>query len=310
VSDQRETMIAMREAHHIASSDAYFNARHFSVDTRDRRLCFEAGFNRGFEAERDLIESLAAQLAEERKQHDKSRADAHALADSLEEQLAAAQSRLAEIEAQEPVAWASENVVPLRGNGDNHPAILTPFKCAANTVPLYARPVTPAAQTVAPAADLVREGLDYFERSGDAGDKKYVAAIRAALASQQPAAPAADIPDIRTTLGFIFGRFHHPDDAREIPDDVVAAVRRLERAVGPDTIVMRAKRALASQQPAAQGATDAFGVRLTSTEDGVWVHFDGPNRKAGINVSVHPIAGGWAAEYKAFLAAQQEPRHD
>lgn len=36
--------------------------------------------------------------------------------------------------------------------------------------------------------NLVDEGLAYFERSGDAGDKKYVAAIRAALANQQPAA--------------------------------------------------------------------------------------------------------------------------
>jgi hypothetical protein len=28
---------------------------------------------------------------------------------------------------------------------------------------------------------LVAEGLDYFERAGDEGDKRYVAAIRAAL---------------------------------------------------------------------------------------------------------------------------------
>lgn len=32
--------------------------------------------------------------------------------------------------------------------------------------------------------DLVAEGLDYFERGGDAGDKLYVEAIRAALAAQ------------------------------------------------------------------------------------------------------------------------------
>lgn len=37
----------------------------------------------------------------------------------------------------EPVAWASPNVIPLRGLKDNHPAILTPFQCEANTVPLY-----------------------------------------------------------------------------------------------------------------------------------------------------------------------------
>lgn len=33
---------------------------------------------------------------------------------------------------------------------------------------------------------LVLEALDYFERAGDAGDRKYVAAIRAALAARQP----------------------------------------------------------------------------------------------------------------------------
>lgn len=36
-----------------------------------------------------------------------------------------------------PVAWASQNVIPLTGGKDNHPCTLTPFKCAANTVPLY-----------------------------------------------------------------------------------------------------------------------------------------------------------------------------
>jgi hypothetical protein len=49
---------------------------------------------------------------------------------------------------QELVAWASPNVIPLRGGRDNHHAILTPFKCAANTVPLYAAP--PATQQAEP----------------------------------------------------------------------------------------------------------------------------------------------------------------
>ena len=33
---------------------------------------------------------------------------------------------------------------------------------------------------------LVQEALEYFERAGDAGDRQYVAAIRAALAARQP----------------------------------------------------------------------------------------------------------------------------
>ena len=40
--------------------------------------------------------------------------------------------------------------------------------------------------------DLVEEGLRYFELSGDAGDKRYVAAIRAALTHPQPSAAVTE----------------------------------------------------------------------------------------------------------------------
>jgi len=46
----------------------------------------------------------------------------------------------AQQDEQEPVAWASPNVIPLRGLKDNHPCILTAFKCEANTVALYTVP--------------------------------------------------------------------------------------------------------------------------------------------------------------------------
>jgi hypothetical protein len=48
--------------------------------------------------------------------------------------------KLAKADKQEPVAWASENVIPLRPGKDNHPCILTGFKCEANTIPLYTHP--------------------------------------------------------------------------------------------------------------------------------------------------------------------------
>lgn len=41
---------------------------------------------------------------------------------------------------QEPVAWASPNVIPLRGFKNNYMTILTPFKCNTNTVALYTAP--------------------------------------------------------------------------------------------------------------------------------------------------------------------------
>ncbi|MCU1169240.1 Lar family restriction alleviation protein [Stenotrophomonas maltophilia] len=44
---------------------------------------------------------------------------------------------------------------------------------------------------------LVQEALEYFERAGDAGDRQYVAAIRAALAARQPVGePVIDYEDL------------------------------------------------------------------------------------------------------------------
>jgi hypothetical protein len=45
-----------------------------------------------------------------------------------------------------------------------------------------ARAAAPKADAPAEVEALAREGLEYFERAGDAGDRKYVAAIREALA--------------------------------------------------------------------------------------------------------------------------------
>lgn len=41
---------------------------------------------------------------------------------------------------QKPAAWVSDNVIPLRGLKDNHPAILTATKCLENPIPLYTHP--------------------------------------------------------------------------------------------------------------------------------------------------------------------------
>ena len=45
-----EQAIAMREAHQIGASDAWFKARYEGLDTRHSRNIFEAGFNRGWDA--------------------------------------------------------------------------------------------------------------------------------------------------------------------------------------------------------------------------------------------------------------------
>ena len=62
-----ERYIAIRNGEEVFHSDAYFNARSDMHDTRDRRVAFEAGFNRGFDAatkrEQPAIESLRAQVA-------------------------------------------------------------------------------------------------------------------------------------------------------------------------------------------------------------------------------------------------------
>lgn len=51
---------------------------------------------------------------------------------------------LSRIKEHIPAAWISKNVFPFRPGKDNHPCILTPFKCAGNTVPLYSVAPDPA----------------------------------------------------------------------------------------------------------------------------------------------------------------------
>lgn len=48
--------------------------------------------------------------------------------------------KAAAVEATKPAAWASKNTIPLRAGKDNHPCVLTAFKCEANTVPLFTSP--------------------------------------------------------------------------------------------------------------------------------------------------------------------------
>jgi len=61
---------------------------------------------------------------------------------------------------------------------------------------------------------------------------------RLKAAPQSPVAPAvsATVPDdMRTVLAFLFERFGDTSDAGELPDEVIAAVRRLEVAPTPPT---------------------------------------------------------------------------
>ncbi|HIE5650311.1 TPA: hypothetical protein ACXNQV_002169 [Stenotrophomonas maltophilia] len=61
--------------------------------------------------------------------------------------------------------------------------IADPQVIADNIRRWFAAQPSPAVQ-----AELVQEALEYFEQSGDAGDRKYVEAIRNALAARQPVA--------------------------------------------------------------------------------------------------------------------------
>lgn len=63
--------------------------------------------------------------------------------------------------------------------------------------------------------------------------------------------------------------------------------------------VLDAEKFLSTKNPETPSVPDAFSVRLMSGEDGVWVIFDGPNKKAGLCLSAHEILKGYAAEYAA-----------
>lgn len=93
---------------------------------------------------------------------------------------------------------------------------------------------------------LAQEGLEYFERSGDAGDKKYVAAIRATIAALQ-SAHAEEVAGLRDTLlrnglvpcdspGCMCGDWHHrygwPERFREFTEALENAGHPLTNANG------------------------------------------------------------------------------
>ena len=62
MSDEHELNIARREAEQIASSEAYFAARHWSNDSIQSRKVFEAGFERAWESQRARHAALEAEL--------------------------------------------------------------------------------------------------------------------------------------------------------------------------------------------------------------------------------------------------------
>ena len=61
----------------------------------------------------------------------------------------------------EPVAWASPSVIPLREGTNNHPCVLTDTKCGANTVPLYAAPPQRKPLTEEEIFQLVKDCTNY-----------------------------------------------------------------------------------------------------------------------------------------------------
>lgn len=142
---------------------------------------------------------------------------------------------------------------------------------------------------------LVAEGLDYFERIGDAGDRKYVDSIRAALAARQPVGVSAD------TLRALADRWASDRGYTGSPaDDIRALIDKSVAALQP---VRQPTQALAAQ-PSQGGQGDA----RTQFEDfakgkgfGISREHTGSERYF---VSATQIA--WDA-WQAALAAQPSP---
>jgi hypothetical protein len=117
-----------------------------------------------------------------------------ALATRLLSLLSAAPAHAVEREA---VAWRVRNYDPILAGGFAWSVTFNPADVTPDHEPLYA---TPPAEAREPVDPLVEEGLAYFEKSGDAGDKLYVAAIRRALAGRTHEArePVGDDDDTIT----------------------------------------------------------------------------------------------------------------
>lgn len=81
-----------------------------------------------------------------------------------------------------PAAWISPNVYPFRKGKDNHLCILTPFRCASNTTPLYAD------TEVQELYSLLEEATSYLHNQYDGvkGMESLLARFDSALAKKEP----------------------------------------------------------------------------------------------------------------------------
>ena len=315
MSDERERDIAIRDAHQADAEEQYFSARPDMVDVATRRRVFGAGF-------RFAWDNLAAQLAAA-KINEASLVqdciDAAWRETDLRAQLAADQSRLAEIEAQEPEMCIPTHIgvqaAHIAARGQHNAAIEFARRYEQ---PRFARPVQPAAQTVAPEYLAIQK-------------------MMARLADLLDEDQFAEMDRIATGAGV---------EPPVIPDAVVRALDRMCRPLDPsilrgataeadahsmkvirDYIVSTAPPA--SQQPAAEGVADdvrdAARYRWLRNKENSLERFQTNAKNAG---------GGWrynttscyhivdevrelkhgddldAAIDAAILAAQQEPRHD
>lgn len=91
---------------------------------------------------------------------------------------------------------------------------------------------------------LAEEGLNYFERAGDPGDKKYVAAIRATIAALQ-SAHAEEVAGLRARLARVEA------DARLLASSLAGAFAAL--GMEPPTADLRAAIDAAAVAPVGVG---------------------------------------------------------
>ncbi len=247
MTNQNRAAQAIQEAERIAAADEYFQARTWIMDTNDNRRIFEAGFDRAYallsklrapvaeSTDRAMLQSVLQDLEKSesvcpRCGYGDSCADmdvAHMIRDHLKGDASAPV-------AGEAVALELRGVPETIKEGGGFWRSCTgchELNEGRDTGPYSAVLGCHLGQGCSECGGIgaIWDSTDYQTMADDMARDMGQSVSAAPQASAEGAltAPA----DVAQLVAFIFDRFGQPGDAGALPDNVAAAVRRLERGI-------------------------------------------------------------------------------